>query len=146
MLVTLGATAPLAVLGALLAASPGFADSTVGAAPPHPLTPPAPPANLQLRPDQQQAFVDYWVVTSKAMVAMWGSLPASPQGLTKIEALELALSNLDRQRVALEAELVAMKIFYAQLTPEQRKAFDEPPHPPLPDQNGHRPLPPEPVR
>jgi hypothetical protein len=108
--------------------------------PPPPSQAPGPPTpadqsdhlrqSLKLRPDQETAL--------QAFVAAMQTRPGEAEnlraeamreaGLPTPQRLDALVVRLDRMRTEIMARIAATRTFYAQLTPEQQRAFDAMPN------------------
>ena len=81
---------------------------------------------LHLRSDQQPAL-DAYLDALRPHRGMHGHMrreAGEDEGLTTPERLDRMLARLDQRRERMVAVVDATKRFYAQLTPDQQKAFD----------------------
>jgi hypothetical protein len=90
---------------------------------------------LQIKPDQEPAFRTFVASLEQARPQRdqgqrgrrQGGPGAQDQALTTPQRLDLASQRLADRQQRLQKESAAVKIFYAVLTPDQRKAFDAAP-------------------
>lgn len=84
---------------------------------------------LQIKPDQETAFRTF--VSSLEQLRperrLHADAPGGRAALTTPERLDRAAQRLAEAQQRLQKASVAVKTFYAALSPEQRKAFDEMP-------------------
>lgn len=79
---------------------------------------------LKLTPAQEPAWAAY-VAATKPMAKPMGADRQALSGLSAPALMEKHIA-LQKQRIAvMESHLAALKTFYAQLTPEQKKLFDQ---------------------
>jgi protein CpxP len=85
-------------------------------------------AELQLSANQEPAWNDFVNSLPATQVTSAKSLRQERITMDKLstpERLEQQLNLLKEQEAKMSANLMALKTFYAALTPEQQKAFDE---------------------
>jgi hypothetical protein len=81
---------------------------------------------LQLRPDQRGSLHAFLDAAAAPGGARWAAEREDRQDpdLTTPQRLDRMLAHFDERRARLVARAEATKIFYAQLTPSQQRAFD----------------------
>jgi hypothetical protein len=81
---------------------------------------------LKLRPDQETALQAF-VAAMQSRPGEAEALRAAAQreaGLPTPQRLDALVVRLDRMRAEIMAKIAATRTFYAQLSPEQQRAFD----------------------
>jgi hypothetical protein len=79
---------------------------------------------LKITPEQAPAWNDF-ISSIPMSTKPTRSERAAMEKLSTPERLELQLNQLKEQEAKMTANLVALKTFYAALTPDQQKTFDE---------------------
>jgi hypothetical protein len=80
---------------------------------------------LQLTPAQQPALQTYLAAARPPGDMHHGDQPKPDEHLTAPQRMDRMLAHFDEMRTRLVARADATKAFYAQLSPEQQKAFDD---------------------
>ena len=80
---------------------------------------------LKLTPDQEPAWKKFVVSESPAPISRAAAKPEDWSKLSSPERADRALEMMKERQTRMGEHIVALKEFYAVLTPEQRKIFDD---------------------